>query len=207
MILNSNMGAVALGVGRANIIVPSLGRSTPGMSAAQLAAMRANQGLCNQAADAVARNSPAAPQLLKACAALRRSNVLAGKYYTDAMTPNDPAYRVDLTDAGEAVIARFPALAQARAQLPLGERRGFTIAQGVRKGSVDPAFVAWVTPGLAVDPQLLKGFTDALSGGGTTQATQPPEPGVLDRIPKPVLIGGAVAAAIAVGLVAYKVTR
>lgn len=194
--------------------VKSLGRSGVASSPAEVAARLANQGMCNQAADAIKRQSPAAPNLVAQCGNIRRANILAGRYYTDAMTPDDPAYRVALTDAGEAVVSKNPTLQQMRAQLPVGDQqRGFTMAQGVRAGSMDPAFPAWVAAGLARSPELLKGFTDALAsnglpaqGPGLTQATQPSS-GPLDSIPKPVLIGGAIAAAVAVGLVAYKLTR
>ena len=196
--------------------VPQLGRKT--MSAADQAAITAAQGICNRAADAKARNSPAYADLAAQCAASRAANVAAGRYYVDAMSPNDAAYRVALTAAGEAAIAKNPALAQARANVPLepdgsgAERRGFTIAQGVRAGLVDPQFPAWVLPALAGSPTLLKGFTEALAapapgaGPGLTQATQP-QTSALDNIPRPVLIAGAVGAAAAVGLIAFKLLK
>jgi hypothetical protein len=52
-------------------IIKTLGSVGPAMTDAQRTAMLANQGMCNQAASAKARNSPAAPGLAKQCAAVR----------------------------------------------------------------------------------------------------------------------------------------
>lgn len=121
------------------------------------------QSDCDAAAAALARNSPAAPGLIAKCAAARRTNVMAGFYIADALSPNDPAYRVALTDAGNVVIAKNPKMAEFRSQLPLAQQRGFTMSMGVRAGQVDPRFVAFVTPALAGDPELLRGFLDGMN--------------------------------------------
>ncbi len=151
---------------RTPIILPqtvkSLGRVksnlTPAEEAAATAARLANQGICNSAKSAADRNSPAAPGLFAQCAATRDANIAKGDYFVDAMPTNDPRYRVALTNAGEAVIAKNPQLAQVRAQLPVSRQRGFTMAMGVRNGRMDPGFPAFVRPGLIVDPELFAGF-------------------------------------------------
>jgi hypothetical protein len=130
------------------------------------AADLAPQGICNRAADAKGRNSPVYPQLATACATARRNNIMQGLFFADAMTPNDPAYRVALTDRGEAIIARNPKMAEFRATIPAGDQqRGFTMAMGIRDASskVDERFLAFVRPGLAVSTELLKGFDNAMA--------------------------------------------
>jgi hypothetical protein len=190
-------------------VVASVGRGTPSSAKAPTE----QQGLCALAADAIARRSPAAAQLVARCAQLRAINVAAGKYYADALSPNDAAYRVALTNAGEAIVSRDPALAQVRARIPMDpdgdaqQRRGFTIAQGVKAGLVDPAFVAFFVKGQS-NPLLVKGFTDALTGGGSTQASNPDQgPAAVSSVPRGVIIAGGVGAALALGLIAYKLTR
>jgi len=148
--------------------VKSLGRVGPSMTDAERATLLANQGMCNQAKSALDRKSPAAPSLVAQCSAVRRSNILAGNYFADAMTPNDPAYRVALTDAGLAVTSRNLQLKSFADSLmakdPSGSMsRGFTMAMGVRNGKVDPAFPAFVRPGLSVDPNLIAGFDLGMS--------------------------------------------
>ncbi len=148
--------------------VKSLGRVGTPMTDAERAAMLANQGICNRAADALKRQSPAAPGLVTQCGATRRANILKGDYFADAMTPNDPAYRVALTDAGLAITAKNPQLKSFADSLmakdPSGAMsRGFTMAMGVRNGRVDPAFPAFVRPGLSVDPNLIAGFDLGMS--------------------------------------------
>ncbi len=140
-----------------------LGRSGSPMTEAQRTALLANQGICNQAKSALDRGSPAAPSLISQCSATRRNNVMSGLYFADAMSPNDPAYRVALTDAGEATVSRNPQLQQFRATLPVSRQRGFTMAMGVRAGKMDPAFPAFVRPGLSQDPELLAGFDLGMS--------------------------------------------
>lgn len=184
----------------ATAYVKSIGRAST-LSAAQRAEIEANQGICNQAASAKARGSVAYPALAAKCVAARRANIMAGMYFVDAMSPDDEAYRTALTDAGEAAILRNPALAQERAQVPAAMQRGFTIAQGIRSGSMDPAFPSWVAAGLSGVP----GFFEALNAP-LTQANRPDED-ALDSIPRPVLIGGGVALALGLGLLAYKLTR
>ena len=209
-----NMGApVATSIGKAPMVASAVGRVAGArLTAAQLDAIHSNQGICNQAASARDRQSPAYPALAKQCAASRAANVANGIYYVDGMTPDDPSYRVALTNAGEVAIAKNPTLQQMRANLPDpdGEGRygrGWTMAQGVRAGSVDPAFPAWVAAGLALSPALLQGFNDGLNPPQElTQAQQPPEDAV-DSIPRPVLIGGGVVLALGLGLLAYKLTR
>lgn len=146
------------------VVVKSFGRaggSTP-LTDSERAALFANQGICNLAARALARQSPAASNLMAQCAAERRKNVLSGVYIADDLSPNDGAYRVALTEAGEAVVSKNAKMGEFRASLPLGQQRGFTMAMGARAGKVDPKFIAFVTPGLAMDSQLLKGFLDGM---------------------------------------------
>lgn len=146
--------------------VKSLGRVTgTTMTEAERAAMLANQGICNRAFDALQRNSPAAPGLVNQCAATRDANIAKGEYFADAMPTNDPRYRVALTNAGMAVVSKNPQLMAFADSLanpatdPDGQkRRGFIMAMGVRAGKMDPAFPAFVRPGLAVSPALLAGF-------------------------------------------------
>lgn len=135
----------------------------PGMTDAQRAAMLANQGICNNAAVALARNSPAAPGLIDQCKHTRRQNIMAGQYFADSLSPDDPGYRVALTDAGTVVVNANPQLKQFAASLmaqdPSGARsRGFIMAMGVRAGKMDPAFPAFVRPALSRDPNLIAGF-------------------------------------------------
>lgn len=180
-------------------------------SPAEQAAMRADQQtICQRAQDAKARGSVAYPALAAECLARRVENINRGLFYTDGLSPDDAAYRVALNSAGEAVVMSNPALQAARAALPTAEQqRGFTIAQAVRGGSLDAGFPGFAAAALSRSPDLLKGFTDAMAApsGGLTQAQRPEEPGLLDKIPRPVLIGGAVAVALGVGLVAFKLTR
>lgn len=128
------------------------------MTDSQRAALLANQGICNSAAEALARGNPAAPGLIAQCSATRAANIAKGEYFADNLTPNDPAYRVALTNAGQVVINQNPQLAQFRASLPVSRQRGFTMAMGVRNGRMDPRFPAFVRPGLSPDPELLAGF-------------------------------------------------
>lgn len=121
------------------------------------------QAICDAAADALARRSPTTPSLVAQCSALRRANIMKGLYVADNLSPNDPTYRVALTDAGNAVIAKNPKMDQFRATLPVSQQRGFTMAMGARAGQLDPKFVAFVTPGLSVDPELLRGFLDGMN--------------------------------------------
>jgi hypothetical protein len=131
------------------------------LSAAEVAAIQADQGLiCASAAAALARKSPAAPGLVAKCVALRRTNILAGKYVADGMSPNDPSYRVALTDAGNVVVNANPAtraFADTLAGNPT-KQRGFVMAMGARAGRMDPAWPAFVRPGLSPDPDLIAGF-------------------------------------------------
>jgi len=150
------------GVVSAPTTVKSLGRVGTRMTDAEMANLLANQGMCNQAESARLRKSPAYPGLAKRCAEVRRQNIMGGLYFADATTPNDPAYRVALTDAGEAIVSKNSQMSAFRASLPLTQQRGFTMAMGVRAGKVDPKFIAFVTPGLSVDPELLKGFLDGM---------------------------------------------
>jgi len=148
--------------------VKTLGRVGTPMTEAQRAAALANQGICNMAKSSLDRKSPAAPGLVRQCGEQRRFNILKGDYFADAMTPNDPAYRVALTDAGLAVTAKNPQLKafadSLMAKDPSGAMsRGFTMAMGVRNGRVDPAFPAFVRPGLSVDPNLIAGFDLGMS--------------------------------------------
>lgn len=159
-------GTVVSSLGRAPPVVSSLGRiaTTP----AQQAALLANQGVCNLAASATARGSAAAPGLRAQCVYQRRANVLAGSYFADKMSPDDEGYRTALTDAGLAVTAKNPQLKafsdSLMTQDPSGAKsRGFTIAMGVRNGQMDPAFPAFVRPGLAPNPNLLAGFDLGMS--------------------------------------------
>lgn len=169
------MAAVVVPLGAEGTVAPNvLGRTSSKPTIAlgrtgtftPTAADLAPQGICNRAASAKARNSPAYPQLATACSNIRRSNVMQGLYFADATTSDDAAYRVALTDRGEAVIAKNPKMVQFRATLPSGDQqRGFTIAMGVRDASskVDDKFLAFVRPGLSVSPELLKGFDNAMA--------------------------------------------
>ncbi len=180
-----------------------------------LAQLRADPaGMCNRAADAKARNSPAYPALAAQCAARRRALVLAGTYVPDGMTPDDAAYRVALTDAGEAVVAKQPALISQRAKIPMdpngdaAQRRGFTIAQGVRNGLVDPGYLAWVVRAFASSPLLLKGFNDAINAPATIELDQQAAPAAESKgIPMPVLIAGGAVGVLGLAALAYKLSR
>ncbi len=143
--------------------IKSLGRVGTPSTPAETAARLANQGICNSAAGAVGRNSPAAPNLIAQCSATRAANIAKGDYFVDQMPTNDPAYRVALTNAGEVIVSKQPQLAQFRASLPVSRQRGFTMAMGVRNGRMAPGFVEFVTPGLAPDPELLAGFLAGMS--------------------------------------------
>lgn len=130
------------------------------------AAKMQNQTICNQAADAAKRGSPAAAQLAAMCTQARVDNIMAGQYFADNMSPNDGRYRVALTDAGAAVIAKNPQLQTFLASLASKGgvfQRGFTMAMGVRAGQVDPKFLAFVRPGLSGDPNLIAGFDFGMS--------------------------------------------
>lgn len=134
------------------------------MTDAQRAAALANQGICNVAKSALDRKSPAAASLAGQCTAARRANIMSGQYFADAMTPNDPSFRVALTDAGNVVVSQNPQIAAFRATLTTPDRqRGFTMAMGVRAGKMDPAFPAFVRPGLAPSAELLAGFDLGMS--------------------------------------------
>jgi len=196
------MGAAVASIGRKNVGSNPSNPSNTGP-----------QGICNAAASARDRQSPSFPALAAQCGPVRRANILRGYYYVDGMSPDDPAYRVALTDAGEAVVARNPTLQAMRAALPDPDgtgamRRGFTMAQGVRAGMVDAAYPGWVAVGLSRSPALLQGFNDGLKAQdpNLTQALQPQEDAA-SGIPRPVLIGGGVAVALGLGLLAFKLTR
>lgn len=195
------MGAAVTSIGRKNVGTPIA--SNPGDTGPQ--------GICNRAASARDRQSPAYPNLAAQCGPVRRANIAKGYYYVDGMSPDDPAYRVALTDRGEVIVSQNPTLVAMRQALPESQRRGFTMAQGVRAGMVDPAFPGWVAQGLSRDPELLKGFNDGLvaqapNDPNLTQALQPQDDAV-SGIPRPVLIGGGVAVALGLGLLAFKLTR
>ena len=150
------------------VSVRALARVGPPLTDAERAALLANQGICNTAAAALARNSPAAPGLMNQCSVSRRNNIMSGQYFADNLSPNDPGYRVALTDAGTVVVNANPqlkAFAQSlMAQDPTGARsRGFTMAMGVRAGKMDPKFPAFVRPGLSGDPNLIGGFDTGMS--------------------------------------------
>lgn len=76
------------------------------------------------------------------------------------MGTDDPAYRVRLENAGNAVIASHPAFATARAKQPPGDRqRGFTMAMGVRNvTNTLPEYALFVRQSLLTHPELLAGF-------------------------------------------------
>lgn len=148
-------------------VIANLGIAAPHMTDAQRAAALANQGICTSAASALKRGSPAAPSLVGQCTATRRANIMAGQYFVDGMTTDDAAYRVALTDAGNAVVNGNAALTAFRASsmaTPSGAKaRGFTMAMGVRAGKTDPNYLAFVRPGLSSDPELLGGFDFGMS--------------------------------------------
>jgi len=189
--------------------VKSIGRTTAASTAPRPA------DICDSAVSAQGRNSPAAPNLVSQCYAARIAQIRGGTYLpTSAFSPNDPAFRVALTDAGEAVVRGSSALQVQRAKLSGDAYRGFTMAQGVRAGLVDPGFVAWVTPGLGgAGAELGRAFLEAVNapagGAALTQGTQ--GPAVADEpsggIPRPVLIGGAAVAVLGVAAIVFKMTR
>ncbi len=133
------------------------------MTEAERAAMMANQGICNKAAEGLQRGIASAPGLVDQCKQARAANIAKGEYFADAMSPDDPGYRVALANAGLAVVSRNPALKAMADSLmakdPTGAvSRGFVMAMGVRAGKMDPAFPAFVRPALSRDPNLIAGF-------------------------------------------------
>ena len=144
-------------------VVKSFQRVSTSMSEADQAAFRGDQpSICGAAARAAARNSPAAPNLAAQCLRQRQANIAQGKFVADEFTSNDGDFRVALANAGEAVVAASPKMGKFRSTLPASQQRGFTMAMGVRAGQMDEKFVEFVKPGLAGDPELLKGFLDGM---------------------------------------------
>jgi hypothetical protein len=123
----------------------------------------AQQDMARSALAALARRSPAAVNLAAQTSALRRVNVLRGLYVPDDLPANDGAYRVALTDAGERVLAHESALQALRARLPADQRRGFTMAMGVRAGRVDPGFSDFVRDAIYRDRALMDGFDTGMA--------------------------------------------
>lgn len=203
------MGIYSGGTQQIGEAVRALGRVNTGVPST---AVRSSD-ICDSAVSAIGRQSPASSNLVSQCYAARISQIKGGSYVpTAAFSPNDPAYRVALTEAGEAVVARNPALQSERASLAGDAARGFTMAQGVRAGLVDPFFVAWVVPGLGGSgSELGRAFLQYVNAPapGTQQLTQGPA-GPSDEgggIPRPVLIGGAAVAVLGVAALVFKMTR
>jgi hypothetical protein len=195
--------------------VKSIGRTKTGVTEAPRTG-----DICDSAMSALGRQSPAAPNLVTQCYAARIAKIGQGVYLpSNAFSPDDPAYRVALTNAGEKIVQASPALQALRSRLPADpdgdtrQARGFTMAQGVRAGLVDPGFIAWVRAGLARSPGLLKGFDDAINAPADfeiTQGTQGPSSASSEEsggIPRAVIIGGAAIGVLAAVALAYKLTR
>lgn len=96
----------------------------------------------------------------------RAANFARGVFVAESQ-PVDPLYRVQLTEAGDAVIAKNPDLARARAALPVSRQRGFTWSAAVARGGLpSSSFLSylwgpWIGGGgvrIAVDPEIKAGF-------------------------------------------------
>ncbi len=171
--------------------------------------------ICDAAADAYARRSPAYPNLVAQCGAARAQAIASGIFVQDNWKADDPGYRVAVANRGEVIIGQNPGLAAQRASLPnVEQQRGFTMAQAVRAGNVQPGYVEWYAQNaLGMAAEQRKGFLDAINGPGAgggpvVQMTQGNNPdGSVGGVSKPVLIGAGVVGVLALGLVAFKLTR
>lgn len=177
--------------------VPRVGAS---MSESELAALRADQSrICLVAAKASALGLAAAPGLQQQCAAVRAANFAKGVFVIQ-QTPVDPHYRVQLTAAGEAVIAASPQLAAARAAQPPARRRGFTMGAAVSRGTTDAGFLPFLFAGL--DAETRAGFEAATRGGGVRGTSSD------DGVSRGAMIAGVAVVGLGViGAIVYKLRR
>ena len=126
-------------------------------------------------------------------------------------SPVDASYRVQLTDAGEAIIASDPKLQAARAATTTP--RVFAWAVAVAHGQAAPGYVDFLfgpnvgNDGslLAPDPASRAAFVGALAklrGGGVQSANQGGE-----GLSTPVLVGAGVVVIAVIGAIVYKLRR
>lgn len=163
-------------------------------------AARNQQSACSLAAQAIARNSPAAGGLMQTCGQLRGENVAAGRLVVDA-APVDATLRVALATAGRAIIAREPRLAGAAQQS--GNERAFAIGVAAARGS-NPQYVSAIRASMSAADT--PGFDRGVQAGAPTQQAGNGADGE-GGIPRAVLIGGGVIGVLAIAAAAYKFTR
>lgn len=202
--LNTTAPAMAPGYndGTSLPIVRALARVS-NLSAAELAALQGDQSrICQAAADAFARNSPSKDGLARQCFALRAANFAKGAFVTQTV-PVDPHYRVQLTEAGQAIVSANPSLSSARAALPAAQQRGFTMGVAVARGSADATYLTFLRAGLSPDDQA--GLAAALRSSGGTRAGSPDDVAGLPRTA--VIAGAAVVGLGIVGAIVYKMRR
>jgi hypothetical protein len=186
-------------------IIPAA-RVGPRLSAEQLANLQVDASrICTLARTAQNRNSPAAPGLLASCSRLRAANFAKGVFLAEGAPP-DPHYRVQLTDAGQAIIATSAQL-QAQ-QAASATPRVFAWAVAVSRGSALPSYVDFLfgpnvgmgNAPISVDPGARAAFLAAM--GSLLQKTTLAD--TEEGIPRAVLIGGGVVVVGALGLLAWK---
>ena len=180
--------------------VVSGGRVGASMSESELTALRADQSrICAMALEASRRGSPAAPGLNLQCSNVRAANFARGVFVTQS-SPVDAHYRVQLTNAGEALVSASPALQAARAKLAGASRqRGFTMGVAVSRGSADGGYLSFLRAGL--DGELQAGLAAALSNVQGPSGSSGEESG---GVPRAVVIGGAVVVVGGLAALAWK---